>query len=180
MIFLYYTGADQFNVPQNDPLKSLGGNISSSLIGNDVINNLFSDVSNFTTQKNTSDTKCISIKNGGSAKIIGLKFYFNLPADSIFTYEVAFVNSTNDKCGNPYFEKLNNSEAVPYYATFVNALGQSNEVTIGDLDAGKYLGMFIRRKLKAPNTGQDSCVAVDPLNNNLPVVEKLEFNFNWS
>lgn len=183
MVFLYYTGAEQFNFPQIDPLKSLGGNISSSLIANQSINNLFGSISNFSLQKKTSDTKIIALKNSLNADLLNFKFYYTLDFNSQFDYEFAFVKPTQDGCGNLIFEKLNNSESSPYYASFITPDPKDfqNEVNLSSFEKNSYLGLFIRRKIKQDSIQSsisNTCVAQD-LSNIDSQIEKLSLNFSW-
>jgi len=180
-ILLQYTGADSFLTPQTEAFKSLGGLISSTVIQNDVLNNLFSDVTNYGLQKASSDTKCIAIKNTGVA-ITDLTIYYEAPVNSLFDYFIGAVSPTVNDCNESVFEQLQNSESSPYYCTFYNPSTELTKVNVGNIAANGYLGLFIKRKFKQSvidNTDFCSTQTIEDLQNQSKL-ETIKLYFNWS
>lgn len=179
MIYLYYTGAEQLNSIQKEVRLSLGGYPSNTKIPNGSLASIFSDISSYTKNKNTTETICIAIKNEFSETLKNFSLYCEVESED---YEIfaAFVNPSLDKCGNIIFEKLDTNESVPYYAEFNNITGLSNEINIGDFEANTYKGLFLQRKLKNINKSLTSCKAIDyQQQNDNESVENINFLFQW-
>lgn len=180
-IVLLYTGAQNFDTPQIEASKSLGGFVSSSIIQNDVLNNLFGDITNYTIQKSSSDTKCIAIKNTGPT-ITDLTIYYESPVNSLFDYFIGAVSPTTNECNESIFEQLQNSESSPYYCTFYNPNTELTKINVGNIAADGYLGLFIKRKFKQSvidNTDFCSTQTIEDLQNQSKL-ETVKLYFNWS
>lgn len=178
MIFVYYTGADACGFEQKDPIRSIGGYVSATRIPKDMLNNLFGDISNYGLQKASLDTKCIALKNEGDTAIDDVLIYFETQLNSICEFEIAPVAPTIDDCGSVSFEKLTNSESVPYYGEFHNANGEPNQINIGSIEPGHYVGLFIKRKFK-DSALENPCVSSEDLET-LPKKESFELTISWS
>jgi len=137
----YYTGAKSLFGEQKSPSLSLGGFISSSVVPNSSLGNLFSSISPYTKDKNLDEYIMLALKNELSNNIKDLKISFlnSNPDLNIGILEIAAIKNTN---GN--FEKIINSTSAPYFAEFFSA---TTEVCIGDLKSGEYLGIWIKRKI---------------------------------
>lgn len=151
---LYYTGASTFEGAQLDKDKSLGGLISSSEIPNGLIGNLFGDISPYAVQLNKKEIRVFAIKNTALVTKSGLKAWISYPdnddSESIqddSLYEIGYGEVTADDCGDLTVEALTSIYATPYTVTFQSAVGQANALSLPDLTAGSYLGIFIRRIL---------------------------------
>lgn len=178
MIFVYYTGADSFGFEQKDPIRSIGGFVSITRIPKDMMNNLFGDISNYTLQKQSTDTKCIALKNEGASAINDVLIHFETPEDAICDFEIAPVAPSIDDCGNISFEKLSNSESSPYYGDFYNANGESNKINIGSIEPNSYVGLFIKRKFK-DSVLENPCVSAEELENQSKK-ESFDLIVSWS
>lgn len=174
MIYLYYTGAKNYLQPQNEIAKSIGGYISNTLIPKDILNNLFSDITNFSIKKNKTDTKCIAIKNASSSNIVNMSVSASTLSTNAFEYEFAFVQPTTDACNANAFELLTNSEQIPYYANFITL---TTPQVIAQLNAEQYIGLFIKRKLKQ-TTVDNPCLTTDELLEQIKQ-EELILNITW-
>lgn len=104
MIDLFYTGASKFNEKQELPSLSLGGNISSSPIPDDYLNNVFSDIALKNLGEKTKELRCLALKNSGP-DISNLKVYYSYPDNFPIKIEVGFVEPTTNACGDMFFEK---------------------------------------------------------------------------
>lgn len=178
MLFVYYTGAESYGYEQKDPIRSIGGYVSATRVPKDVMNNLFGDISNYGLQKATTDTKCLAIKNEGANTLNDVLIYFDVSIDSICEFEIAPVAPSIDDCGGVSFEKLTNSESSPYYGTFYQSQGVSNQINVGNIEPGKYIGLFIKRKFKSTIV-ENPCTPVENISNQ-EKSEKIDLTISWS
>ena len=188
---LFYTGAAKFDFPQADAIRSLGGYISATEIPNGSLGNLFGDLSKLTVQQGKPEIRVIAIKNTDVANKTGLKCWFTYPNDggdpAVDTndceFEVGFAIPAPDDCGDLMTEKIPNIYAVPYNITLV--AGKTSEATalaLGTLDAGDYLCIFIRRKIKASaqaGKSDDDLLAIFEGTIELPKIEDISLTFAW-
>jgi len=112
----YYSGAQDFNFPQTDFRKSLGGKISSTEIPNGRINNLFDDVSLLSNYEEFTDIKGIFLKNTLGKAVSNVCLY-TLSSNVNDTFELAAVSVDQNK---PAMEVLRSSRDLPYYSDFVS------------------------------------------------------------
>jgi len=161
MIEIYYTGANTQLGVQQDSNLSLGGYVSNTPLQNDIIGNMFSDISYQDTLKiPVKETKAIAIYNAGTTKIrwkIGYKY----PENSIFKIEIAVV--TIDQ-STKSMEKIVDSRATPFYATFQEAnidttQNIDNSIVIDSIDPAEYFGIWIRRTILSSPTNIVVCPA---------------------
>jgi hypothetical protein len=138
---------------QIDKDKSLGGFVSSSPIPNDLIGNLFGEISAYTIENNFRETKALVIKNEGSAAT-GLTTWFeNLATHPFVNIEIAAVALTENVLCTPHqfsMEKITSMRGTPIGATFYTANSIGTAVSLGNLAAGAMLGIWLRMTLK-PN-----------------------------
>ena len=181
MIQLLYTNSEVFNSEQPNASTSLGGNVSSSIVPNDFLGNVFSDISNLSKQSGRKETILIAFSNDAVA-ITDLKVKFLLPTNPSIDIRVAFANPTYNDCGEPIFEKIANSSALPYSATFTPVVNNT-ELTVGAVDANKTIGMWLTRTVNTTNSAPLSCEELEEeflLNTPTPTEEtvSLEITFN--
>lgn len=153
-----YTGADVALTPQNNPDASLGGNVSSTLIGSNVIGNLFSDISLKTLQSFSKETKAIVIENETGLDVVNVKLGYQYPANANFKIEIAVVTLA----GGTTMERITSREDTPYNATFQEANidpahSIDNSIVIGTIPAGGRYGIWIRRTITTDTSQQVSC-----------------------
>jgi len=149
MRFLY-TGADSYLSTQNDPYRSLGGNVSKSIIQNNRMNNLFDDISYLSLENGDSETKGIVLENESSNPVTNVKIGWVYPIIKNYRIFVALValNSSNQ------MERIGNSKEVPYNADFVEI--EDDPVEIGDLEAEARIGIWITRTPITDNIEQSN------------------------
>lgn len=138
---ILYTGAVKQGVEQLDPNLSLGGHVSGSIIPNGQLSNLFSQASAISIQNKRRETKMIALYNNDGDILTNISLKFTLEANSICKYKIAFVAPTISSNG-PCFEQIDNSNVLPYYATFQDIVSEGVIVT-PDLTTGSYLGMWL-------------------------------------
>ncbi len=197
MRFLY-TGADKFNVSQTDPSKSLGGFISSSIIPNDYLGNIFSEADKRSIDEKRIEVRCIAIHNNTASAITSNTLEIVLDDDSICNYRIGFQAVGEDDCDNKYFEQVINSQALPYEVTF-SPIVSEEVISLPDIAADSYLGMWLIREFKEEEDIADNPDTSVPIKNCayfekvfadsqvdgfVPVVikkeEQIEFDFSFT
>lgn len=178
MIF-YYTNSPEANQPQPVASKSIGGFVSSSVVPNDVLNEVFSGIS-----MNTEDNKqyrLLALRNTmqTTAENLMLKFFLN--EDAISSFEVALVAPATDKCGDFVFEQIASQYSKPFTGDFT-PIADGSVLSAGDLEAGQVLGIWLCREFKVENNPAKSCEELCEDYDNQVVVEKedeLQLDVCW-
>lgn len=186
----YYTGAKIFNQPQLDSSQSLGGFISSSIIPNGMLSNLFGSLSRYTIQNGKSEIRAFVLYNSDTVDYTNIKCFFTYPDNSPSTdaadtsYDVGFATVVSDNCGDLSIEKLSSVYSQPYSVTlYSGADSLMNALDLPDIAKGTYLGIFIRRNIlvsaQQPRSDQDY---LDLMNGVLvlPTQEDIGFTVNWN
>lgn len=60
---LFYTSAQFFGAPQESPISSLGGYVSSTQVPNSLLGNVFSDLSNWSRELGVSELRALALLN---------------------------------------------------------------------------------------------------------------------
>jgi hypothetical protein len=154
----YYTGATTYNIAQTFAALSLGGFLSSSEIQNDLLNNLFSNLSQLAKQNLKREAILIALKNTYNETIQDVTFEFNTAdwAALLEEYSIAFVASKMDDCSNVYFDKITSSEALPFVTLDILS-DTNNSFNIGDFEPGKVIGIWLVRKVLKDKVAPISC-----------------------
>lgn len=148
MIRLYYSGAPKALESQNNPIDSLGGFISNSLVGNNKSNSIFSNLT--TSKDNEEETKLIVLKNEGATISSEIKIWVDhsdLEYSEIF---IAGVIPFEDNCSNLKFENIQSSNDTPIYAEFEKFDSVNNALLIDSFESNSYIGLWMNRKV-SPN-----------------------------
>jgi|GEM_PF-4163041 len=182
MIYLYYTGATASGAQQQEIQKSLGGYISGTIIPNARMNTLFRDITPKSKTYGYTETICIAVKNISSADLLNFKLYCELSSTTPdYTVEASVVVPSTDECGELNFETLNSADALPYYGTFNDIVGQANEINMGTFVKGTYLGIFLCKKFTG--TGGQNNVPCNPIDfqsqTEADRTEQINFKFSW-
>jgi len=112
---LFYSGADKANYDQINPIKSLGGFISSSPVNNGGMNNLFSDLSYIELTERIPQCKAVFLKNVFETEVSEITF-FNQNNDPNSIYQIAIVTPSSSQ----QIERIYSSTSIPVHADFVN------------------------------------------------------------
>ena len=178
---IYYTNAFKGNEPQNEAVNSLGGYVSNSEVPNDLMGNLFSSISPNFIEKNYREIKGIILKNDEGIKITDVLLYFTVLEAIICKYRIAAVALAEDDCGK-YMEKLENSRALPYSATFYEADGVGNAINVGDLEIGGMIGLWVERTIKEgeSETDWDALYDLFTAGTKLEVKESATLTVDWT
>lgn len=148
----FYTNSVKFNQTQLDSSKSLGGYISSSVIPNNLVGNIFGDLTAFTKNQNQDEFRALAIQNDGTVTLTGLRVFLDIDDQASgegndFSYELGYLSPSTDDCGDLLSELLPNPYAQPYTVTFYNVDGEVNALALPNLDAGDYFVFYIKRTL---------------------------------
>lgn len=143
-----YTGADTANAIQNSIQESLGGFIASSLVPNNVLNNLFSDISKLGQERGYIETIALILKNTTGATVTTVELFYDYPTNELVTLEINPVTLIN----NESMERIPNFRATPLTGTFVEADGVGNKVLLAtSLDDDEGIGIWFRRTINTPD-----------------------------
>jgi hypothetical protein len=147
-MILLYTGAEKPNFPQKDPNRSLGGYISGTTIPNSFLNNLFGKVGREDIQNKVYEVRCIALKNITPGTVENTKIYTIIPESAVTTLKFAVVQSAIDPvCNAPYFESIQNGQAMPWYADFQPYEGIDNAFILPTLASGDSVGIWMLREI---------------------------------
>lgn len=158
MVFLY-TNSKIYQGTQNNPDLSLGGLISSTIVPNTKLNNIFSDISAFGKQNLSVETKAIALKNTTGNTVNNVLLGFRYPASPIFKLEIAIVTLDNT---NQFMEAINSSGDSPYNATFYEAFisdSEDHSLSLGSMINNAVFGIWVRRTIL-----QQSSMTIDQEN----------------
>lgn len=144
---LYYTGVLIPPGIQVNAHKSTGGYLSTSKVPSGSMENFFSEISQYTIEKDLKEIIGVVLKNETGSALTGVSLWVELPVDSYVKIEIALVNLTTDAEGYWMMEKVANRRALPYYATFVEANGEVDAIGLPDLSIDGMIGIWFRRSL---------------------------------
>lgn len=162
---ILYTGVATPNSIQSDPLQSLGGFVSSNMIPNGSLNNIFPPISRGHIKKAFSDVRMIVFKNDTGSSITNVKIYSERGTYSSYKLAVV-IPGLNAKYNADEFEKIESGNALPYQAVLAEAEGIGDAITVSTLAAGASVGIWIERIVDLTQfTELDGKPASTPLTN---------------
>lgn len=175
----YYTGASEDGAVQPIARQSIGGYVSSSVVQNDVLNEIFSNIS-LNTEKN-NQYRLLALKNILSSDVENViaKFYIN--DEAIAEFEVAFVYPTKDDCDKDIFEQVSTQYSKPFTGEFV-PVTDGMALSLGDLAAAGVIGIWIVRKYDTASNPTKTCEELEDDYTNEAVIEKednLDIEITW-
>lgn len=142
---LYYSGALKANLPQIDPSKSLGGFVSSTLIGNGSLNNIFSAITKDTVRNLYLDCRLIVLKNTTGSTVTAINIY---TTRGTYSFDLtAGVAPAINSCGDPVFESLQDGRSIPFQATLAAHEGSGAAIVVASLADQACIGIWIQRNL---------------------------------
>lgn len=146
----YYTGADYFGVAQNSPLKSLGGFISTTIVPNNSLLNVFPEVSSLAMQNGDSEVRGLILKNTIGKEVTDVYLYMTYPeTDRKAKIEWAIVTVPDGKS----MEKLSSPNSDPYeIGEWIEPVGEDEKVLlVSAIPANGVIGLWVRRTILTPN-----------------------------
>lgn len=145
-MLLFYTGSDSPSTEQKLPEKSLGGYVSSSIVPNGLINNVFSSFTNSDVQNKESLVRVLALKNLTGADISSISIYPIIDPSSYITIQLGVAQPFFDLNGIENYERLSTSSSLPYYTTFSTYDIDSPLIISTPLINGRTIGIFILRQ----------------------------------
>ncbi len=138
---LFYTNISTQEGGQTQPNLSLGGFISSTVVPNDTLQNLFADISCYSVAENREEYIALALRNETGAEATNVTLYFTYPVESQYSIEMAFVafnaNGEIESVATPY--------TAPYNAEFNAADGIANALAIGNIPEDGYVGIWFKK-----------------------------------
>lgn len=147
MIKLYYTVPEKEDVEQIRPMLSLGGYRASNTIPNADFGNLFGEITSLTIDKNKDEYRAMVIRNESTETLINVRLWFIYPEKAYAKFMIAAVQMVPGEGGSLIMEHINTIYSKPMYAEFFEAAGEDNAVTIGDMEVGTQVGIWLKRSL---------------------------------
>lgn len=119
---LFLTGASSSltnsgGIPQDDPMKSLGGYVSISPVPNASLNSLFDLVSLKSIKEKTKETIAISLINRLNQPVSNINLKIFSDQNAVCSFKVAAVSLDENYC----MEHINNRYSQPMLAEFHDA-----------------------------------------------------------
>lgn len=179
-MILLYTGALAPDQPQPQASQSLGGFISSSLVQNGSINNLFPDLSIDDLRSGKIYTRMIVLKNTSGAIKTLLSIYTEFISDDFEIKIAGMLPALDTSCNRYYFEQLLNGNSIPFQAT-LDVREESNPITAADIAVNGMIGIWISLSKKISTTTTTtispcSIEAVTVLRNNVDPIKTTPFS----
>lgn len=153
MKFLY-TGAGEPNDPQTKAIFSLGGYVSSSSVANDVLNEVFGEISQ--SKDFNTRYRLLAIKNILTTTVDNVLIKVFLNEDIVSELQMALIVPATNDCGDYVFEKITNQYAKPLYGDFV-VVEDGLVLNIGTMEPDSVVGLWISRKIDQVLSATKSC-----------------------
>lgn len=177
MLKIYYTSKKGEDEVQTRADLSLGGYRSSTVIPNNSFNNLFSDLSYYSIQRNQDEFIGVIVKNESEIELTGVGLWFEFPELSQRKVYVSAVDLTVDG----RMEDIQNSYQQPYYAEFHEADGELNKVDLGNFAPGEQIGIWFKSSInKEVITQQYSDEYLEANGSPKESPEEIKIIFEWS
>ena len=131
----------------DDPNASLGGVISAEEVVDAALHNLFDKVSGDESAAGDVEYRCIYIKNNhGTLTMQGAKVWIQSPSANSDSAEAIGLGSSAVSATE---QTVANESTAPGSVTFSAAASEANALAIGDIPAGGYKAVWIRRTISA-------------------------------
>lgn len=138
----------------SDPNASLGGVESSTEITDATVNNLYDDVSGDESSAGDTEYRCFYVHNAHATLTLQsakLWIYSNTP-DSDTNVQVglgtAGVNATE--------QTVADESTAPTGVTFSDAANEAGALAIGDIPAGEFMAIWVKRVVNALAAAYDA------------------------
>lgn len=140
---LFYTVTSKEDNIQSKPELSLGGFCSGSEVSNGSFGNLFSEISPYFMQNPKAEYIGLVLKNIFANGVRNLRFWMNVPNDSICNFRIAVVGLDS----NNQMEMVPSVNSKPLFAEF-EVTSENDPIEIENiLNSGQMLGIWIERTL---------------------------------
>lgn len=175
MIKIYYTTATGQDQPQDKIQLSLGGYKSSTLFRSGELNNLFSEITDYTITVADQDQYIgLIVVNDSLSVVENINLWFIYPVSGCYSkLYVSAVDLSTDSNGIKYMESIVNINSKPVYSDFIEADGIDNKQDLGSLEAGGAFGLWIKRELVDANIIADKTTLIQEDPNNSDKVAQI-------
>lgn len=154
MLKFYYTVTSAPNDGQIKISNSLGGYRSSTEVQNDVLDNLFDDLSIQTVSNPRDQYIALILRNDDVAKY-NVQLWFGLLSELPHcSYQIGAIQMNQDEDGNSWIQNTNTMYERPSWITFYDAT-EENKAYIGNLEPNQEVGIWIKRKINTENVNED-------------------------
>lgn len=154
MITFYYTASEN-GAKQLKSHLSIGGYKSSSIVPNDVFGNMFSDISMYTVRMGLTKNYIAFIIHNDSESSVTPYIWVVKSEDCYSNINVSPVELAADSEGALFMERVIHNAAKPIYAEFVSADNEVNKISLGEIPAGGFIGLWIERELDMDKIKED-------------------------
>lgn len=187
-MYLYYTVSSAPQADQSIPSLSLGGFKSSSKVQNAQFNNLFGDITPTTINSfNQNRYVALVLNNELTTEATNVKIWFDYPIGTYSLFRVAAVELALNASGQLQMEHVDSIYSKPLAATFYEANGEDNAVSIGDIAVGEQIGIWIEMELLMEFIESDQLNISEPdpshQNRYKPIAkakfDDIKINFKW-
>jgi hypothetical protein len=137
---IYYTTSQGTDTIQVKHELSLGGYKSSTQVQNDVFGNIIQEASIRSLEKQTPYYIGLIMKNETGLSLTDVLFWFEYPADGLVKLEIA----ATDLSSTGAIERIPTQYSKPIYATFYEANGEENSVSLGNLSIDEEIGIWLK------------------------------------
>lgn len=149
-IKLYLSGGGS----NTDPNAALGGAISSTQITDDTVQNLFDNVSGTESAAGVTEYRCFYVKNThGTLTLQSSVIWIETQTPSTDS-SIEIALGTAAISGTE--QTVANEGTAPTGTTFTALTGSGNALTIGDLAAGAYKAIWVKRIITAGAAAYDN------------------------
>lgn len=185
---LYYTGAIKPEEIQANPSLSLGGFKSSTQIPNGEVHNLFPKITQSSVVNNSKIIRMIVLHNQLTVPMNNVKLF--IENSELCTFKMMAIAPAYDSvCSRFFFEKVNQEQHLPYQG-ILQSYDQTAPLIIPQLEADKFIGIWIRRELdltkfNALDKGQDTELSCDQTiellqqTTDTPIEDLMKFHVEW-
>lgn len=188
---LYYTTPEKSMTEQKYPSKSLGGYMSSSEVMNDVMGNLFSDISLNMMKDGKPSFRAIVLVNDSDTELENVTLWFsnnseNKEAPLQGKFFIGAVEMYKNQMEEWVTSSVPNEMARPYSIEFSEAV-EDAPVTIGNMLPDAHVCLWIERRIDKKACREDyNTVAVQVPENphrwkevEKETEEKVALNIEW-
>lgn len=143
---LLYTVSSAYMATQNKSIYSIGGFPSSTQIPNDSFSNLFDELSLLSIKNTKTEYRAIVLQNDSDKVLSNVQMWFETFEDNYCTMQIGATILTEGENGEQYMEQLPSMYSRPLNTQLYDAR-EDSKVTIGDMQPGQMIGLWISRSI---------------------------------
>lgn len=142
-----------------DPNASLGGVISSEVITDDSLNNLFAAANAAEALAGSTKYRAFFVKNT-HATITAVSAVVYISSNTPSATTAVTIAIADEAVGTDTIETIADEDTAPSGPTFVTADGSGNAVAIGDMAPGEMKGIWVKWVLDASTDAVDDAMTI--------------------